>query len=183
MVQQQGQLMSTVAEAQTRLEQQIQHRSEVDLQMMQQHKQAMDTVDQRLRQALQCLTALPSKAEGLSGNATEAQSCLQQQTQHRSEVERTVTRLHDQLTSTVGVRLEQVQDCLRLPSNETSRVQTRLKHEECGRMWKKVEEEEEAFKFHRQCSRRVTLSPAMDVKHCEVYEVIFRSQGCNYMTS
>ncbi|XP_077464350.1 uncharacterized protein LOC144079447 [Stigmatopora argus] len=46
-------------------------------------------------------------------------------------------------------------------------------------MWKKVEEEEEAFKFHRQCSRRVTLSPAMDVKHCEVYEVIFRSQGCN----
>ncbi|XP_077463765.1 uncharacterized protein LOC144079088 [Stigmatopora argus] len=36
-------------------------------------------------------------------------------------------QLHDQLTSTVGVRLEQVQDCLRLPSNETSRVQTRLK--------------------------------------------------------
>ncbi|XP_077463756.1 uncharacterized protein LOC144079080 [Stigmatopora argus] len=58
----------------------------------------------------------------------QAQSCLQQQTQqqtqHRSEVERTVTRLHDQLTSTVAGRLEQVQDCLRSPCHETSRVRT-----------------------------------------------------------
>ncbi|XP_077463612.1 spindle assembly abnormal protein 6 homolog [Stigmatopora argus] len=52
----------------------------------------------------------------------QVQTRLEERIQHQSVVQRTVMRQHHQLTSTVGVRLEHVLDCLRLPSHETSWV-------------------------------------------------------------